>query len=130
MRSPARILIVDDERDFLEVLVTKFQAAGFEVFGASDGEEAMAKSKELLPDLIVMDVKMPKLNGIEAMIRMREDPVTKNIRVVLLTAFGDPQPEIYGTDKRFAKELGAFEYILKSQDLEEIVEKIKRFLTQ
>jgi len=123
-----KLLIVDDDKDFREVLATKFTASGFEVTGAGDGEEGVAKAKEILPDLILMDVKMPKLDGVGAMLKLREDPKTKNIKVVLLTAYGDPQPEIYKNDQRFAQELGALEYLLKTQDLEDIVTKAKEFL--
>ena len=128
MAKPAKLLIVDDDKDFAEVLATKFKASGFEVTTASDGEAGVKKAKESQPDLILMDVKMPKMDGVAAMIKLREDPATKNIRVILLTAFGDPQPEIYKNDARFAKELGASEYLLKTQDLDEIVVRVKELL--
>jgi len=130
MNNPPRLLIVDDDKDFLEVLATKFRSSGFEVALAYDGEEGVAKAKEILPDLILMDVKMPKLDGVGAMLKLKEDPKTKNIKVVLLTAYGDPQPEIYKNDQRFAKELGALEYILKTQDLEDIITKAKEILAK
>ncbi len=123
-----KVLIVDDDKDFTEVLTTKFTASGFEVAVAYDGSEGIEKAKVFLPDIIMMDVKMPKMDGIQAMLKLREDPATKTIKIILLTAFGDPQPEIYKNDQRFAKELGAYEYLLKSQDLEEIVQKTKAFL--
>ncbi len=130
MRNPPLLLIIDDDKDFQEVLTTKFKASGFEVAKASDGEEGIQKAKEILPDLILMDVKMPKLDGVAAMLKLKEDATTKGIKVILLTAFGDPQPEIYGNDKRFAQELGAYEYLLKTQDLEDIINKAKAFLLQ
>ena len=126
----SKLLIVDDDKDFIEVLATKFKASGFEVFTAYDGEEGVQKAKELVPDLILMDVKMPKMDGVAAMLKIREDASTKNIKVILLTAFGDLQPEIYKNDQRFAKELGAFEYLLKSEDLDEIVLKTRAFLAK
>ena len=128
MRTIPRLLIVDDDKDFLEVLATKFKASGFEVFIASDGQGGVPEAKKLLPDLILMDVKMPKVDGVQAMLKLKEDPTTKNIEVVLLTAFGDPQPEIYKNDQRFAQELGAVEYLLKSQDLDEIVSRVREML--
>lgn len=130
MRNPPRLLIVDDDKDFQEVLVTKFKSVGFEVFIANDGSEGVAKAKEVLPDLILMDVKMPKVDGVQAMLQLREEASTKGIKVILLTAFGDPQPEIYKNDQKFAQELGAYEYLLKTQDLEDIVEKVKAFLAK
>jgi len=130
MANPPKILIIDDEKDFLEVLATKFRSSGFEVSTAEDGEAGIMKAKQVLPDLILTDVKMPKMDGVQALIKLREDPATANIKVVLLTAFGDPQPEIYRNDKRFAQELGAFEYLLKTEDLDEIVRKMQAFLAK
>lgn len=71
MRNPPLLLIVDDDNDFLDVLLTKFKAAGFEVVGAHDGLEGVAQAKEAKPDLILMDVKMPRLDGIGALLKMR-----------------------------------------------------------
>lgn len=124
----AKLLIVDDDKDFAELLAAKFRAGGFEVVEAYDGASGVLKAKEILPDLILMDVKMPKLDGVGAMLKLKEDAETRNIKVVLLTAYGDPQPEIYKNDQRFAKELGALEYILKTQDLEDIIAKAKEIL--
>ena len=125
-----KILIVDDDKDFLEVLTTKFKSRGYEVYTALNGEEAISRAKEVMPDLILMDVKMPKMDGIAAMLKLKEDPATKNIKVILLTAFGDPQPDVYATDKNFARELGAFEYLLKTQDLDELVDRTQEFITK
>ncbi|MEK7554978.1 MAG: response regulator [Patescibacteria group bacterium] len=125
-----KILIVDDDKDFLEVLATKFTASGFNVVTADNGEEAITKAKTEIPDIILSDVKMPKMDGVQALLKLKEDPKTAHIRVVLLTAFGDPQQEIYSNDKRFAQELGAFEYLLKSQDLDTIVSRVQASLAK
>ena len=126
----SKILIVDDDKDFLEVLATKFTASGFGVVTAGNGEEAIAKAQTEIPDLILSDVKMPKMDGVQALLKLKEDPKTAHIRVILLTAFGDPQQEIYSNDKRFAQELGAFEYLLKSQDLDTIVSRVQASLAK
>jgi DNA-binding NarL/FixJ family response regulator len=63
-----------------------------------------------------------------ALLKIKDIAGMQNLKVILFTAFGDPQPEIYKNDQRFAKELGAFEYLLKSQDLDEIVERIRKTL--
>jgi CheY-like chemotaxis protein len=123
-----KILLIDDDKDFREVVATKLKTGGFEVVDADDGESGLKKAKEFLPDLILLDVKMPKMDGIAVLLKLKEDPATRDIKIALLTAFGDPQKEIYTTDKRFAKELGAYEYLLKTQDLDEIVDKIQGFL--
>ncbi len=130
MAQATKVLIVDDSKDFQEVLAIKFKAAGFEVATADDGEDGIAKAKEFLPAIIMMDVKMPKLDGVAAMLKLREDASTRNIKIILLTAYGDPQPDVYRNDQRFAQELGAHEYLLKSQDLDEIIQKTKEFLAR
>ncbi len=128
MKNPPLLLIIDDDKDYMEVLTTKFKASGFSVETASDGGAGFARAKELAPDLILMDVKMPGVDGVGALLKLKEDPATKDTRVVLMTAYGDPQQEIYGNDRRFAQELGAYEYVLKAQDLDEIVAKVKNSL--
>ncbi len=128
MRNPPLLLMADDDKDFLEVLMTKFKASGFEIVSAQDGIEAVEKAKETKPDLILLDVKMPRLDGIGALLKIREDTFLKDTPVIILTAFGDPQKEIYENDKRFAQELGAHEYLLKTQDLEDIVARVKASL--
>ncbi len=125
MHNPPLILIIDDDKDFQEVLATKFKASGFEVATGSDGAEAVERAKAVTPDLILMDVKMPKMDGVAALLKLKDDEVTKNTKVILLTAFGDPQPEFYKNDERFAQELGAVEYLLKTDELDHIVEKVK-----
>ena len=122
------ILVVDDERDFRDVFVTKLRASSCTVVEAENGEEAYAKAKQLHPDLILMDVKMPKMDGVASLMKIKEDPEVKDIRIVLLTAFGDPRPEIFKVDQRFAREVGAFEYVLKTEDLDTIVKRVKSFV--
>ena len=128
MENRSVILVVDDDRDFRDVVVTKLRAADLTVIEAEDGAIAYEKAKTFRPDLILMDVKMPNMDGVAALMKLKEDSATRDIKIVLLTAFGNPQPEIFKVDQRFAKEVGAFEYILKSDDLDEIVRRVKTFL--
>ncbi len=130
MHKPALVLLVDDEKDFRDVLEIKIKASGFNVVTASNGEEAVALAKERLPDLILMDVKMPKMDGLRALEAIKNDASVKNIKVVMLTAFGDPQPEIYQNHKRFAQEMGATEYFLKTQDLDDMINKVKDIISK
>lgn len=122
------ILIVDDDRDFTQILVDKFYASGFEVATAENGKIACEKARNFKPALIIMDVKMPVMDGVAALMKMKEDPELKNMRVLLLTAFGERQQEIYQTDRRFAQEVGAVEYVLKDNNLDDIVKKAKSVL--
>ncbi len=75
-----------------------------------------------------MDVKMSKMDGIQELVQIKKDPATKNCKVVFLTAFGDPSPLAYKNDQRFAGEMGADDYVVKSEDLAVIVEKVRTVL--
>ena len=119
-----KILIVDDDNDFREIIATKLLAAGFEVTQASSGQEALVKIKEINPHLVLMDVKMPGMSGIETLSRMHNDPARANFNVLFLTSFGEPKEEAAFVDDKFAKEFGAIGHIKKSDDLDKIVQKI------
>ena len=128
MADKKLILIVDDDADYREVLKTKLGASGFDVAEAENGEVGVAQAAKLAPDLVLMDVKKPKMDGVEAMTRIIHSNPKKPLHVIFLTAFGDPHPEIYATDQRFAREMGAFDYFVKTEDLDKIVEKIQKIL--
>ncbi len=120
----SKILIVDDDNDFREIITTKLTAAGFEVAQVSSGQEALTKIKEIKPNLVLMDVKMPGMSGIETLSRMHNDPELTNFKVLFLTSFGEPEDEAAFVDDKFAKEFGAIGHIKKSDDLDKIVQKI------
>ncbi len=124
------ILVIDDEKDFLEIFKIKFSDAGFRVESAESGSAGIQKAKELKPDLILMDVKMPIMDGVEALLKLKEAPETKNIKVVFLTSLGGIEEEVQGLNKRYAKEIGAAGYIRKTDDLGEMTERVKSFLDQ
>ncbi len=124
----ALVLLVDDERDLLSVYQTKLEAAGFRVVTASDGAQAIQAAMEKHPALILMDMRMPVMNGIEAEMKLKEDPETKDIKVVFLTAFSDPNNmEI---DKEKAKEIGALDFLEKGIGLDELVKKVRGYLAE
>jgi two-component system phosphate regulon response regulator PhoB len=125
-QKPALILLVDDEADILSIYKAKLDKVGFRVITASDGAQAVQMAIDQHPDLILMDMKMPVMDGITAQSKLEENPVTKDIKVVFLTAFSDPMnPEI---DERSAKENGAFDFIKKGIGLDELVEKVRGYL--
>ncbi len=122
----AKILLVDDEPDIIAIYKTKLEEAGFEVSTARDGVEAVAAAAASRPDLILMDMKMPNMDGVAAQQKLKNDPATKDLRVVFLTAFADPmKPEV---DKAFARQSGAVDFIQKGIDLDELVQKVKGYL--
>jgi len=127
MEKKPVILIADDEPEIVKIYQAKLEKAGFAIVTAENGALAieMAK-KEPRPDLILMDVKMPVMDGVEAFGKLREDPATKGIKVVFLTAFSDTRlPEV---DNKFAAEMGASDFIKKGIDLTELVARVKQYL--
>ena len=125
--SPSKktILLADDDNDLREIFSLKISAAGFIVETASDGVEAYEKAKKIKPDLAVLDVNMPRMDGVGAFLKMREDPDLKNLRAVFLTNYGD-QYHSAGIDEKAAKDIGALDYIKKTNGLDEIVDRIKK----
>lgn len=122
------ILVVDDEPDFCEIFGTKLRAAGFRVDTAENGEVALKKMANNPPDLVLMDVKMPVMDGATATLKMREDPKLKNIKVVFLTSLGDPRLDMPVLGEKFSKEFGAQGYLRKTDDLDTITEQIRALL--
>jgi twitching motility two-component system response regulator PilH len=113
-----RILIVDDsptERHVLNDLLTK---AGFEVVASDSGEDAIHKSKQAKPDLILMDVVMPGLNGFQATRAISRDPETKSIPIILCTSKSQETDKIWGLRQ------GARDYIVKPVNRDELLAKI------
>lgn len=128
MDNPPLILVIDDDPDFLEIFKTKLESAGFAVQTAKDGALGIEKAKKLRPKLVLMDVQMPNMSGIDAMIKIKEDSQTSDIPVLFLTALGDPRAEIQEINRRLSKEIGALGYIKKTDDLDSAVSYIKNFL--
>ena len=85
------ILVVDDDPDFREILSLKLSSSGFRVETAVNGEEGVNKTKALKPNLVLMDVKMPVLDGAGALLKLREDPETKNTKVIFNTCPNIPR---------------------------------------
>ncbi len=119
------ILLIDDEKDFKEILSAKLKAAGFSVAEAGNGEEGVCKAKETKPDLILLDLNMPVMNGAETLLRFKSDPDLENFKIVFLTNYGEPQKEMEQVDEKFAQEAGAFDYIKKTDDIDKIIEEVK-----
>jgi len=105
--SGEKILIVDDEEDILELVAYNLKREGYQTVSAVSGEEALKKCRSETPDLIVLDLMLPGIDGLQVMKTLREDSVTKNVPTVMLTAKGDEADIVTGL------ELGADDYISK-----------------
>ena len=98
MHDPPRILAVDDTPENLEILRRRLVAHGYEVVTAADGEEGLASARELRPDLILLDIMMPKLDGISVVRSLKQDAALQSIPVILVTAKADTRDVVEGLD--------------------------------
>ena len=117
-----KILVVDDDQDIRELVAFTLQLAGYEVFSASNGEDALRLCKEQDPALMLLDVRLPGISGYEVCHQITTDPLLRHIPVVFLTAKGQLE------EIRKGLEAGAVEYFLKPFAPDELVAKAKELL--
>lgn len=117
-----KILIVDDEPDAIELLEFNLKQAGFDVVAAEDGAEALRKAKNSAPALIVLDVMLPELDGLEVCKLLRRDPTTAALPIIMLTAKAAELDRVLGL------ELGADDYLTKPFSPRELILRIKKIL--
>jgi two-component system alkaline phosphatase synthesis response regulator PhoP len=123
MDTKKKILLVEDDTALAKVYMTRLEMEGFDVRRVENGEEALSNAQEYRPDLIVLDVMMPKINGFDVLDILRNTPEFATIPVVMLTALSQAK------DKERAKELGADDYLVKSQVvISDVVARIKYHL--
>jgi two-component system alkaline phosphatase synthesis response regulator PhoP len=119
-----KILIVDDEQDIVELLKYNLEKEGYKCYTAGNGEEGVAKAKDKKPDLILLDIMMPKVDGIEACRQIRADDDLSEVFIAFLTARGEEYSEIAGFD------VGADDYITKPIKPRVLISRIKALLSR
>ena len=117
-----RILIVEDEPDILNLLAFNLENSGFETIKAVDGYDALEKARKEAPDLVLLDLMLPKLDGFEVCRKIRENPGLKHIPIIMLTAKGEEVDTITGL------ELGADDYVTKPFSPKELILRIRAIL--
>lgn len=122
------VLLVDDDANLREIIRAKLETAGFVVIEAKDGEDGVDKAKNNKPDLILMDVQMPKMNGIEALSKIKANPDTSQTKVLFLTNYGEANTSDAPLDDKFARDIGAIGHLRKTDDLDKIIERVKQEL--
>ena len=118
-----KILLVEDDDSLASVYTTRLEAEGFIIKRVPNGEDALAAAVEMHPDIILLDVMMPKVSGFDVLDILRNTPETANIKVVMLTALSQD------SDKQRAQELGVDDYLVKSQVvIADVVDRVKHHL--
>jgi DNA-binding response OmpR family regulator len=118
----AKILLVDDEKDAIELIQYNLEEAGYQVISAADGLEALRMARGSAPDLIVLDLMLPELDGLEVCKILRRDPATAGIPTIMLTAKASEVDRVLGL------EIGADDYITKPFSPRELVLRVKKLL--
>lgn len=122
MSTQKTILVVDDEQDLLDLIEYNLKKEGFDVLKAEDGLEGIEVARKHRPDLVLLDIMMPKMDGLEVVERMRDDKKLKRIPIIFLTARGDEKTEVEGLDK------GGDDYITKPISTTKLISRIKAVL--
>ena len=123
MDTKKKILLVEDDAALATVYKTRLEAEGFDVRHVDNGEDALSNAVEYRPDLIVLDVMMPKIDGFDVLDILRQTPDTTSMRVIMLTALSQAK------DKERAEQLGADDYLVKSQVvITDVIARIKHHL--
>ena len=126
-KNKGKVLVVDDDPDMVSVIRMSLEKASYEVMDAGNGKEGIEKAKKERPDLIVMDLMMPEMDGFEACKRLKADPEVKNIPVIVLTAIGEQL-----SDTKYAKDMGlgleSEDFITKPVDLNVLLERVAQLL--
>lgn len=122
MHDPPRILAVDDTPENLEILRVRLEANGYEVVTAADGEEGLAAARQHLPDVILLDIMMPKRDGISVVRELKADPVLKSVPVILVTAKSDTRDIVAGLDA------GGDDYLTKPFEHSALVARVRSML--
>lgn len=118
-----KIMIVEDDVTLRDIYTTRFKAEGYEVVNASDGEAALTIAVKEKPDLILLDIMMPKISGFDVLDILRDTDETKDTKIIVMSALSQT------SDIEKGKNLGANAYLVKSQvTLSEVVEKVKATL--
>ena len=120
---PRRILLVEDDDSLASVYTGRLEEEGFDVRRVANGEEALATALSYKPDLILLDVMMPKVSGFDVLDILRNTPETVNLKIIMLTALSQE------SDKQHAESLGVDDYLVKSQVvIADVIDRIKHHL--
>lgn len=119
-----KILLVDDEQDIVETLKFVLESDGYTCYCAYNGEDGLKLAREIIPDLMILDIMMPKINGFKISRLLKYDAKYKNIPIIMLTARSQE------SDKQIGEETGADVYITKPFDLDEVLSTVSRLLQE
>lgn len=118
--SGNKILLVDDDQDFLQLLEFDFKKKGYQIVTASNGEDGLAKAASEKPNLIVLDIKMPKMDGYTFVRRLKKDAETKSIPLIVLTSY-EPMKDMFQLE-------GVTDYYVKSANMDGLIKAVEKYV--
>ena len=119
-----KILFIEDETEIIDLMRTRLEASGYKMLSACDGEDGLKKVEEKNPDLILLDIIMPKIDGLAVCRQLKSNPKTKNIPIIIVSAWGGKDlPES-------CQQAGADELVIKPFEAEELLDKISKLLDE
>ncbi len=117
------ILVIEDDKFYGNIFLAKFTEEGYDIVVANDGQKGLEEAKKRMPDLILLDLIMPVMDGFEALKALKSDPALAQVKVMILSNLGQED------DVKKAIEMGAVDYMIKANvSLQEAVDKVKKFL--
>lgn len=122
LMSKQKILVIEDERALVEVLTYNLTNEGFEVISATDGQDGLRRAQRDLPDLVILDLMLPVIDGLQVCRQLRSDPRTQDLRILMLTARSEEIDEIVGFN------MGADDYVTKPFKIKPLIHRIKALL--
>jgi CheY-like chemotaxis protein len=123
IKDMEKILLIEDEELIIRLLSKKLAAIGYDVSLAMDGREGLEKIKQIVPDLVLLDIVMPRMGGFEVMAEMKKDEKIAGIPVIIISNSGQP------LELERAKDLGAVDWLVKTEfDPKEVAEKIQKYI--
>jgi len=136
MAKATKILVVDDSRPQVTLIEGVLKREGYELYTAYDGKEGLAKAREIKPDLIILDIMMPEMNGYEVSYRLHNDPDTAKIAILMLTAKGDLEGDVAKNyqfasrvkDRLLGFDVGAVDFLTKPVSGKDLAHRVKALL--
>lgn len=117
-----KILVVDDEKEFVSTVASRLELLGYKIIPAYSGQEALYKAASEMPDLTLLDIMMPGMDGLEVLSRLRDNPKTFNLNVIMLTAKGETEYLLK------AQELGSLDYLIKPIKIKELSDIVTKYI--
>ena len=128
MNKKPLVLIVDDDKSFREIWKLKLQYADFDVLEAENGKVALEILKNHKPDIILLDIMMPEMDGIETFFAIKQNPELRDTKILFITSMDDLNAELGKYHKKLAGEIGAVDYLRKATGLNELVDTLKKII--